>query len=251
MILNALRLAARYEYGNGLLYVLSPSGKGKSHTVKLITNEHPTKCIEIPPGSETYVIGFLQENVDKNMFVVDDVRNWSEMDFKSVCQYLKKVFEGQISPARCTRFTKNFQKIPIHAAAVLLANIEQANDIERDLRTTGFLERSLKIVVTNTSDEYNRIMDEYVKNEWDMIHTFPRLRVPEGFYRTRGDNKIAPEVEEWIRDNFKGEQMKTVRLIAKVTNKDGFEQLKPCLISGITGKDFYEFLDFEVVNNAT
>jgi hypothetical protein len=73
--------------------------------------------------------------------------------------------------------------------------------------------------------------------------------MPENFFKPKDDNSIDPSIEAWINDNFKSATQKTVRLIAKVTSKEAFEDLIPLFECSLQDKEFKEVVEFQDMTN--
>jgi hypothetical protein len=178
------------------------------------------------------------------MIIVDDKTRWIREDFNNAIGYGKMIG----GDGRLGRLRNNFQTIEDEERAVLcnfvlILNPDQANSAALKLKETGFLERALKLKVSHTPAEYLRIKKSYQAHGWGK-NRLPLLWMPDNFFKPYGEEKIDEATERWIDAFFKSEAVDTVRLIAKVITPEGFELLKPCLLSGIRDEEYKEEIRF-------
>jgi hypothetical protein len=202
----------------------------------------------MPAGTEASLYAFLVKSVVSDgirMIIVDDKTRWIREDFNNAIGYGKMIG----GDGRLGRLRNNFQTIedeerPVTCNFVLILNPDQANSAALKLKETGFLERALKLKVSHTPQEYARIKKSYMAHSWGK-NNLPKLWMPEGFFKPRGEEKIDEAVEYWIDAFFKSEAADTVRLIARVVTAEGFELLKDCLLSGIRDQEYKEEIKFD------
>ncbi len=244
-ILKALYLAACRGYGSGLLYMLSPSTRGKSDTIKILLKDNPKAKI-VRAGTNAFLFETLNRAIANGivMFIVDDRTRWARNDFNEGVSYIKMLGEGVLCHLRGTKFSMEEDAVPTIAVAVLSLNYLQADTSYMRLQEIGFLDRALKLKVTHTDEEYDKILKAYRAHDYN-DKNLPRFKMPANFYRDEGDKKIDPEVEKWINDNFKSAIRKTVYLIAMVTTKEAFFSLIPILECSLQDSEFKERIEFE------
>ncbi len=247
LILCALYEATLRGLGCGLLYILSPSGRGKTTTKEIFQKDHVLSKT-IKAGTEASIYAFLTKSLLNDgimMLFVDDKTRWVRDDFGYAIGYGKMIGgDGVLG-----RLRNNFQTIEdeerkVTCSFVLILNPDQANSCSNKLKETGFLERALKLKVAHDADEYARIKRSYRAHGWGKSK-LPSLRIPKNFFKPRDDNHIDEEIDQWIADYVKSEASDTVRLIAQVITKEAFDGLKDCMLSGITDREFKEEIRFD------
>lgn len=245
LIMKAAYVAAQHGLGCGLIYVLSPPGRGKT-TIRDILRKEYTKCKSVPSATEAALYEFFTKNCSDCMFIVDDKTEWIREDFANAIAYIKMIGTGKLKRLRMNKFSIEDTEIPMNCVCVLCLNPDQANSMALKIRETGFTERALKLRCAHTKTEYAKIKKMYAKYGYNR-NNLPKLKTPKGFFKpVKQYGQIDDETEEWIADAFQTEAADTVRLIAKVITKEAFDKLKPCLLSGVTETEFMEETEFDV-----
>jgi hypothetical protein len=242
LIQKAAYVGAYHGLGFGLIYILSPPGRGKT-TIRDILRKEYTKCKSVPSATEAGLYEFFTKNAGDHMFIVDDKTEWIREDFANAIAYIKMIGTGKLKRLRMSKFTIEDTEIPMCAVCVLCLNPDQANSMALKIRETGFTERALKLRCNHTKAEYAKIKKAYSKYGWNR-NNLPKLKTPKNFFKAKY-GQIDEEIDIWIEDNFQSEAADTVRLIAKVVTKEAFNNLKPCLLSGVTETEFMEEIEFE------
>jgi hypothetical protein len=249
-IMCALYEAARRNLGSGSLYLLSPSTKGKSDTIKIFIRDHPQSKV-VRAGTTSFLYEILSRAVMNGifMFFIDDRTRWVRTDFNDGISYLKMLGEGVLCHQRGTKFSMEEDSIPCTAVCVLSLNYMQGDTSYMRLQEIGFLDRALKLRVTHTDEEYNHILAEYKTYGYGRKlidgEKLPYYKMPENFFKPEGDEKVDPMIEKWITENYKSAIRKTVWLIAQVLTTEAFEELKPILRAGLQDTEFKERVEFD------
>lgn len=244
LILKALEKAASEKIGSSLLTIVSPSNHGKSATIEMILREHERSYL-MTSMSETALYDALIAHQTDTMFIVDDRTSWPrQQDFKTAVSYLRFLGMGQLKSLRKTKFTPEDSPISVSCVAVLTVNPPQYNEIAGMLRVNGWEERSLKLKVSHSDEEYQRILNAYDEHGWNNEHP-PSLRIPDGFFKDNPREPIDHEVKSWIDQTFRTGAKKTIMNLARIVSTEGFISLKPILRSGHTEKDFMEKIEFK------
>jgi hypothetical protein len=183
------------------------------------------------------------------MFFIDDRTLWSRNDFNDAIALQKILSEGKVKTLRKTSFHLEETEFSAMTANVLLLNYLQADSSYPRLAETGFIDRALKIRINHSEKEFLKITREYNKHGWSSETSLPDFFMPENFFKPKDDNSIDPSIEAWINDNFKSATQKTVRLIAKVTSKEAFEDLIPLFECSLQDKEFKEVVEFQDMTN--
>lgn len=223
-------------------------GRGKTDTKRIFLANN-RDCNEITPTSDTGLAQLLLQVATCPVLIIDDPSDWEKNDFISAIRYSKKLFGGEITTPRATKFNADTVATPATISTFWFWHKGQHNMIEPLLSITGYKDRLVTVWSMHLPETYHYIQDFYEDNH---INTNDINHMPifdlDDFELLPVARKLTQDEKDWIQIEYGAfESQQSIKSIAKAVSEKTFESLKGILQSKSDKRMYYEDIKFKEV----
>lgn len=235
-----LEYAARHNLGNITTIIIAESDYGKTATVGAIMRDVQGAAI-VPSATQTELMNWFRDHRHIKLFILDDPSAFfTQIDFNAAITVLKGIQTGILLPPRMNKFDKAIPE-SLNASVMVLCNPEQYSNIFTHMKTCGFFQRSLPILVTHSDGNRNDIYQRYRKHGYGG-NVYPHYDISDTEIK---EHEVSQEDKDWILKHFTGERAHSVEIFAKLLGHKRFVEFMPFLTSSSERKPFDEKIIFK------